>query len=271
MFEAKTGGGVTVYAIPAFTATGLVAHGFTARGGGVSKGPYASLNMAFHVGDRPGHVLKNREIACGVLGIESRKLVAGKQVHGAGIRVVTREDAGRGADSDDSSLPDTDALITAEPGLPLASFYADCVPLFFLDPVRKVAALAHAGWRGTALRIGPETVQVMAGIFGTDPRECLAGIGPSIGPCCYEVDQALMKHFPDRFSANRAVAVSAGPGKWFFNLWEANRLNLLEAGLKPENITVAGLCTACRNADLFSYRAQQGVCGRMAALIMLKE
>jgi len=270
LFEAKTANGVTVYTIPSFTATGLTGHAFTGRAGGVSTGPYFSLNMAFGLGDRDENVLRNRERTCRSLGIDPSKLVAGQQVHGERIEVVTAEHAGRGATSYNGGLPAADALLCAEPGLPLASFYADCVPLFFLDPVRKVVALAHAGWRGAALRIGPKTVQKMRTLYGSDPRECLAGIGPSIGPCCYEVDWALLKHFPADFSTAGGVAAPAGPGKWLFNLWEANRLFLLEAGLLAENITVAGMCTACHNNALFSYRAQGGVCGRMASLIMLK-
>jgi len=269
LFEAKTVNGVTVYTIPGFTAAGLPAHGFTGRAGGVSEGPYSSLNMAFGLGDRDENVLRNRELACRSLCLDPLRLVAGRQVHGERIQVITAEQAGRGATSCDEGLPATDALICGEPGLPLASFYADCAPLFFWDPARKVVALAHAGWRGAALRIGPKTVRKMSEVFGTDPRECLAGIGPSIGPCCYEVDQALLEHFPADFAAVGGVAAPAGPGKWFFNLWEANRRFLLEAGLLADNITVAGLCAACRNDAFFSYRAQRGVCGRMAALIMI--
>lgn len=263
--------GMSFYQAPAFAATGLVEHGFTGRAGGVSEGPHASLNMAFSVGDRTGNVIKNRERACRGLGMDCRKLVAGRQVHGEGIEVVSRQQSGRGALSYEDCFPDTDALITGVPGLPLASFYADCVPLFFLDPEHKVVALAHAGWWGTVFKIGLGTVNRMAEVFGTDPKKCLAWIGPSIGPCCYEVDARVMDHFTDELLDGGEIARPRAREKWLLNLWEANRRILLKAGLRPDNITVAGSCTACHTGNFFSYRAQGGVCGRMAALIMLKD
>lgn len=265
-----TSGDLKFYTFPHFEAAGLVVHGFTTRAGGVSEGPYAGLNTAFHVGDRAENVVSNRALACAALGIDHRRLVAGKQVHGDRIAVVGRRDAGRGALSCEDALPDTDALVTGTPGVPLASFYADCVPIFLLDPLRKVVALAHAGWKGTALKIGQKTVKKMAEVFGSDPGSCLAGIGPSIGPCCYEVDGRVMGPFQEGFAGFRKLACAVSPGKWRLDLWEANRRTLLEAGLKEENVAVARICTACRNDLFFSYRAQGGTAGRMASLIMLK-
>lgn len=270
-FEVLEVKGILYYLAPALAATGLVVHGFTGRAGGVSGGPYSSMNMAFGVGDRAENVIINRERACRGLGMDCRKLVAGMQAHGDRIEVVTRHQAGRGALSYDDCLPDTDALITGVPGLPLASFYADCVPLFFLDPEHGVVALAHAGWWGTALKIGLVTVNRMVEVFGTDPGKCLAGIGPSIGPCCYEVDARVMEHFTGEIAGGGEIARPRTRGKWLLNLWEANRRILLKAGLAPGNISVAGICTACHSGTFFSYRAQEGVCGRMAALIMLKD
>ncbi len=152
----------------------------------------------------------------------------------------------------------------------MASFYADCVPIFLLDPVNKVVALAHAGWKGTALRIGRKTVEEMAATFGTDPRDCLAGVGPSIGPCCYEVDEKVISHFWDGISVPSDLAGAVSPGKWKLNLWEANRRVLLAAGLKDENILSACICTSCHSDMFFSYRAHKGKTGRMMAIIMLK-
>lgn len=262
--------GLTFYTFPHLDSSNLVTHGFTTRVGGVSTGFYQSLNTSFNVGDDELNVRANREYACRALGIDPLRLVAGRQVHGAGIRVVEEGDTGKGALSYEDSLPDTDALITGLRGVPLSSYYADCVPIFLLDPVRKVAALAHAGWKGTVLKIGLKVVERMAQSFGTDPLDCLAGIGPSIGPCCYEVDEPVMSRFQEVFNDCRQVAETVAEGKWNLNLWEANRLTLLEAGLKPVNIVTARLCSSCHSDLFFSHRAQKGRTGRMASLIMLK-
>lgn len=248
----------------------IITHGFTTRAGGVSTGFYHSLNTSLNVGDNDLNVRSNRELACRALGINPHRLVAGSQVHGAGIRVVEECDMGKGALSYEDSLPDTDALITGLRGVPLASFYADCVPIFFLDPVRKVAALAHAGWKGTVLKIGLKVVERMTGFFGTDPLDCLAGVGPSIGPCCYEVDEPVMYRFREAFPHCEQFFEAVSPGKWKLNLWEANRHTLLTAGLKPVNILTACVCTSCNKDLFFSYRAQKGKTGRMASLIMIK-
>lgn len=270
MFTIASKGDLKFYTFPHFEATGLVAHGFTTRAGGVSDGPYSALNTAFHVGDTVENVRANRALAGEALGINAAHLIAGRQVHGDHVEVVEQRDRGRGALFYEEALSDTDALVTGAPGVPLSSYYADCVPIFLLDPVKKVVALAHAGWKGTALKIGQKTVKKMAEVFGTDPGDCLAGVGPSIGPCCYEVDGRVIGPFQESFPYWTDLAGAASMGKWRLNLWEANRRTLLDAGLKAENIVTACLCTSCRNDLFFSYRAQGGTAGRMASLIMLK-
>ena len=247
----------------------LVTHGFTTRIGGVSTGCYHSLNTSFHVGDQDARVQQNRVQACRALGIDPYLLVAGRQVHGDRIWLVEEKDLGRGALSHGDALPDIDALITGRPGVPLSSYYADCVPIFILDPVQRVIALAHAGWQGTALKIARKVIEKMSQHFATNPRCCLAGIGPSIGPCCYEVDEPVIGRFRDNFPGG-GLAEPAAPGKWRLNLWEANRLTLLEAGLQPDHICTARLCTSCRRDLFFSYRAEEGRTGRMASFMMLK-
>lgn len=271
MLQLASKGKLKFYTFSHFEATGLVEHGFTTRAGGVSTGPYADLNTAFHVGDTTENVLINRALACQALNISPENLVAGRQVHGDRVEVVDRQELGRGALAYEDALPDTDALVTAVPGVPLSSYYADCVPLFFLDPVKKVIALAHAGWKGTVLKIGRKTVETMVSTFGSDPRDCLAGIGPSVGPCCYEVTEQVMDPFKQTFSGWQELARGVSSGKWRLDLWKANRRTLLQAGLAEENIAVAGICTSCHNRYYFSYRAQLGRAGRMAALMMLKE
>lgn len=258
------------YISPLFEATGLVTHGFTTRGGGAGVGAYSSLNTAFNVGDEPDCVRKNRILICNALGIDPDKIVAGRQVHGDRVEVVDGSDQRRGAWAFEDALPNVDALVTAVPGLPLSSYYADCVPIFLLDPVRRVVALAHAGWKGTVAKIGLKTVQKMSAIFGTDPKDCLSGIGPSIGPCCYEIDQGVLDQIKCSFSYWTDLVVPVHPGKRHLDLWQANYRTLVDAGLQKNNIDTACICTSCRNDLFFSYRAQGGTTGRMASLIMLK-
>lgn len=261
--------GVKYFTIPSFTATNLVTHGFSTRLGGVSSGEYHSLNLALHVNDQPAAVLENRRRICQALHIDYRRLVAGEQVHGDAVAVVTAEHIGRGSLSLDTAIPQTDALITNVPNVPLSSYYADCVPLFFMDPVKKAVGLAHAGWKGTVLRIGAKTVRQMQVNFGCRPQDILAAIGPSIGPCCYQVDQPVIKQVAANFDFWQQTAKQCDDEHWLLNLWEINRRVLTEVGVKPENITVAEICTMCRNDLLYSYRAAQGRTGRMASLIML--
>lgn len=268
-FAVRRRGPIQFLVIPAFEATGLVVHAFTTRMGGFSSAPYRSLNMALHVGDDRRSVCFNRALVCRALDIDLTHLVTCRQVHGDVVRVVQEEDRGSGA-LEEAGLPEADALVTGCSGVPLASFYADCVPLFILDPVRRVVALAHAGWKGTVLRIGGKVVEVMAERFGSRPGDCLAGIGPAIGPCCYEVDELVVELLRESFAGWNKLVHPTGRGKWKLDLWEANRMTLIGAGLKPENITLAGLCTACRTDLFFSYRAEGGRTGRMASLLMLK-
>ncbi|GBF33268.1 hypothetical protein DCCM_2367 [Desulfocucumis palustris] len=226
--------------------------------------------MAFHVGDRDEAVLENRRLMCRALGAEPGDMVAGKQVHGTEICRVTGRHRGKGARSLESAIPDTDGLVTAEPGILLSSYYADCVPVMLLDPVKKAVGLAHAGWKGTAGRIAAKAVQTLRECFGTDPGDCLAVVGPSIGPCCYEIDSPVLEQFKKSYENWPEMLRRTAPDRWKLNLWLANRRVLEEAGLKENNILEAGLCTACHRDLFFSYRGQSGLCGRMASLIMLK-
>ncbi|MGQ9557412.1 MAG: peptidoglycan editing factor PgeF [Desulfurispora sp.] len=262
--------GITVLTFDLLHSSGVAAHCFTTRRGGVSSGPCSSLNMALHVGDREQDVLENRRRACALLGASLDDLVAGQQVHGAGVAVVGEAQRGAGARQYSSALPDTDALVTDRPGLVLASFYADCVPVYLLDPRRRAAGLAHAGWQGTRQKIAARAVQAMQSALGCRPADILAVIGPSIGPCCYTVGEDVHRHFTAAFPGQmQSLARPAETGKWHLDLWQANRQVLEEAGLKADNIYTARLCTSCREDLFFSYRRQRGQCGRMAALLRL--
>lgn len=263
-------GGLQFYIFPHFEASGKVIHGFTTRLNGVSGTPFKSLNTAFHVGDDEANVRANRKLACEALGINPADLVAGSQVHGDRIEIVGLKDRGRGALTGQSSLPGTDALVTGVARVPLSSYYADCVPVFLFEPQKKVIAVAHAGWKGTALRIAEKTLKKMADHFGVEPRNCLAGIGPSVGPCCYEIDKKVLDPFKESFPGIKELVVLSPPGRWRLDLWEANRRTLLDAGLRAENIMISRICTSCHRKKFYSYRGEGGNTGRMAALIMLK-
>lgn len=262
--------GIKYLTFEIFTSTGLVEHAFTTRVGGVSTGPFKALNMAFHVGDDAARVAENRRLVCSALGAGLEDLVAGQQVHGTTISKVTGHHRGRGALSPGDAIVETDGLITKEQGVLLSSYYADCVPVMLLDPVRRAIGLAHAGWKGTVGRIAGKAVQSMSYHYGSNPADCLAVVGPSIGPCCYEVDVPVMELVEESFTGRPELVKQTAPGRWRLNLWLANKIALLEAGLRDGHIVVAGLCTDCTREMFFSYRGQSGACGRMASLMMLK-
>lgn len=235
--------------------------GISLREGGVSAPPRDSLNCALHVGDEPDRVLENRRRLSRAAGFAPEDWTCGEQVHGSRVEVVTAADRGAGRLDRETAFADTDALITREPGVMLAAFFADCVPLIFYDPENRAAGIAHAGWRGTARNVAAETVKAMGEQFGTRPENLLAAIGPSIGPCCYEVDDTVVRQIgiisPDR-KAN---------GRYMLDLKEANRQFMIKAGLGPNHIEVSGYCTCCRTDLFFSHRGEGGTTGRMAAFI----
>jgi len=249
---------------------GMVSHAFTTRLGGLSGGPYSSLNLALHVGDSPGLVLGNRRLASQALGAGLEDMVCGEQVHGDRVQVITAADRGRGASQYGDAIPGTDALVTDCPGVLLASFYADCVPVLILDPVRRAVGLAHAGWKGTVKRIAAAAVRAMEQAFHSDPENLLAVIAPAIGHCCYEIDRPVMQAIVQGGFDPGRCSSPAGDGRWRLDLPGMNREILAEAGVKRGSISLSGLCTACRPDLFFSYRGQSGICGRMASLIMLK-
>ncbi|MCK4259109.1 MAG: peptidoglycan editing factor PgeF [Halanaerobiales bacterium] len=247
-----------------------IVHGFSTRIGGVSQAPYDGLNLAFHVGDDLEDIIINRRRFLNVLGLWLEDLTAGEQVHSDKIRIVKREERGRGTFNYETAFSGTDGFITNEPGVVLSSYYADCVPLFIYDPVNKVVGLAHAGWKGTLMRIGARTIEKMTENFGTKGKDCLVGIGPSIGSCCYEVDERVIEPLRAEFSEWKELVVDKGSGRWNLNLWETNRQVFLNAGVSSENIEMSELCTSCNTDIFFSYRREGGITGRMASIITLK-
>lgn len=217
-----------------------------------------------------GAIRRNRLSLAKAVGFGADGLVTARQVHSARVRVVTAEDAGRGGLDGESRLPDTDALVTADAGVCLMVLSADCVPILLYDPVKRVVGAVHAGWRGTAAQIVVAAVEVMREQFGCSPGDMFAGIGPSIGKCCFEVGEEVADCFR-RLFPEAVVFAGKRPDKFQVDLWEANRRELMEAGLKPEHIEVAGMCTVCHPERFFSYRRDGKAAGRFGAGIVLME
>lgn len=263
--------GIVYYTIPSFTETGLVIHGFSGKQGGVSQGSYESLNVSILTQDKLENVLENRSRFARVLGITLAEMVGAHQVHEDRIYRVTALDRGRGSEEPSSVIPATDALMTNEPGLALTAFFADCVPVFFLDPIHKAIAVAHAGWKGTVAKIAAKTVKAMQEAYKTNPDQLLVAVGPSIGPCHYEVDAPVIAKFQSAFPEQEQQILSPADKASHaqLNLWQANAIQLQDIGIPAKNITIAELCTFCYQDEFFSHRG--GMAGRQAAVLMLKK
>lgn len=246
---------------------GLV-HGVTTRLGGMSAPPFASLNLSFAVGDDPAAVCSNRQRLADTLGVPIQATVTAHQVHGTTVRLVTTAEAGAGALDPATSLPATDALITSTPGLYLTQRYADCLPLLFYDPRHHAVGLAHAGWRGTLAGIAGQTVAAMVAAFRTDPADLWVGLGPAIGPCCYEVGAEVIAAAA---AAGQSAALKPqGNGRVHFDLWTANRRQLQAAGIPVAQILDSHLCTACHTNEFYSHRAEGGRTGRFGAVLGIR-
>lgn len=253
---------------PKLEETGVVEHLFTTRTGGVSSGIYSTMNLSFSRGDDPECVRENYRRIGEVLGTDPEHMVASKQTHTTNIRLATEADLGNGI-TGPSAYDDVDGLATDIPGIALATFYADCVPLYFVDPVKKAIGLAHSGWRGTEAGMGACMVQFMREHFHSDPKDLIAAIGPSICVDCYEVSEEVAEQFREGFPED-VLRPGKAEGKYQLDLWKANESILLKAGILPEHLTVTDVCT-CHNPEyLFSHRASHGQRGNLAAFLMLK-
>jgi hypothetical protein len=245
-----------------------ILHFISTRVGGISAPPFDSLNLSFNVSDDPKNVLQNRKILAEALGIDIESVTAAKQVHDNKVAVVTSQMRGKGSKDHASALDNIDAMVTNVPGISLLIQVADCVPLLFYDPIKKVVGAAHAGWRGTVLKIAKHTVDSMVKRYRSDPAYIYVGIGPSIGPCCYEVGHEVVREVTKTLNNAKAL-IKVKDGSAYFDLWEANKDQLMEAGISSSNIEVARICTRCNSDTFFSSRADKGVTGRFGAGIML--
>ena len=219
----------------------------------------------------PQLIRQNRRALAEAVGMDMEKWIIAHQVHSANVAVMTATEVGHGVWDQESRIPDTDALVTADKGVGLMVMSADCVPVLLYDPVKQVIAAVHAGWRGTAARVVVETVKVMQEKFDCRSRDIWAGIGPSIGKCCFEVSREVAQVFQNLFpEGGEVVFAGQKPDKYQIDLWEANRLELVNTGLQPEHIEIAGMCTHCYPGRFFSYRRDGKAAGRFAAGIILK-
>lgn len=247
----------------------FINHAFSTRLGGVSEGEFTSMNMAFNRGDYPESVTENYKRICKSAGFDFDSLTASAQDHNTFVRAVTSENKGVGIYKP-RDLHSVDALITNEKGVTLVTYYADCTPLFFVDIKQKAIGLAHAGWRGTVGRIGEKVVKKMTELYGTNPDDIVAAIGPAISVCCYEVDKPCADNFYalSDLDSSRFVFPKEN-GKYMIDLLETNRQILVAAGVKNENITVSDVCTNCNSELLWSHRATKGKRGTMSAFMCI--
>jgi polyphenol oxidase len=251
--------------------------GFTSRLGGVSEKPFASFNCGLHVNDLSERVVTNRQRLAEILEMPFDAFTYAEQVHGNEIAVIKRADKGKGRASRADAIQSRDGFVTNEQELVLCALFADCVPLFFYDPVLEVAGLAHAGWKGTVLDVAGATIRTMNEQFGTKPEHIRAAIGPSIGICCYEVDEKVavqVKRLLTELNAApetlQKVLQPKENQKFMLNLQELNRIFMIKAGILSSSIEVTELCTSCRTDIFFSHRQENGATGRMVAWIALR-
>lgn len=252
------------------SATGIVKHGFSTRKGGVSTGIFSSMNLNFKRGDDPDAVMENYRRMAAALNMRVEDMVLSDQTHTTNVRVITEEDRGKGI-LKPQDYSDVDGMITNVPGIVLVTSYADCVPLYFVDPVRKAIGLSHSGWKGTVDHIGQKTVCKMHEVYGSEPKDIVAAIGPSICQSCYEVSDDVAEAFRANFTADEAadILLDKGNGKYQLDLWKANWYVLTDAGILPEHLSVTDLCTACHPDLLWSHRKTNGQRGGLSAFLSL--
>ena len=265
IFEEKIVNGVPYLSYPILENTGIVNHGFSTRLGGVSTGHCATMNISTTRGDDPEAIIENKKRIAAAIGVEVDSMTFTHQTHTTNVAVVREEDRG-------SRFMETDGMITNVPGICLVTFYADCVPLYFVDPVKKAIGMIHSGWRGTVGKMGKVTVEKMVEAYGSNPADIIAAIGPSICQECYEVSEDVIEEFQKNFSEHRwkDIFYRKENGKYQLNLWKANEAVFLEAGIKKEHIAVTNVCTHCNPEILFSHRTSGFDRGNLSAFLALK-
>lgn len=244
-------------------------NGFSTRLGGVSEGVLSTMNLGFGRNDLPENVVKNHEIIANAIGFNPENIVASKQTHTTNVKIVSKKDCGKGIYRE-RDYDDVDGMITNEKGIVLATYFADCVPLYMVDTKNKATGLSHSGWRGTVGKIGKVTLDLMKETYGTNPKDVIACIGPSICRDCYEVSEDVATEFETAFKGReKDILINKGNGKYQLDLWECNYIIFKECGVYEENIHMPDICT-CHNMEMmFSHRATQGRRGNLAAFLSI--
>lgn len=269
--EGRNSGGVPLMKLHLFDRLQIADYGITTRAGGVSEGMFEALNLSYTRGDKKAAVDENYRRTALSLHADVSDFVLTDQTHTVNIRTVTRKDCGKGI-LQKKDYTDIDGLITNEPGIVLAAFFADCVPLLFIDSVHRAVGVSHSGWRGTVARMGRETVRAMRDAYASRPQDIYCAIGPSICQSCYEVSEDVAERFMKEFpQGGEALCIPKAEGKYQLNLWKANEMVLLETGIEKEHLAVTNICTCCNPKLLFSHRASQGKRGNFGAFIKLRQ
>ena len=257
--------GVGFFRAASLSAQSGLKHGFTARYGGVSEGPFRSLNLGWSRPEAPETLAENLRIFCAAAGLEKNSLVVVAYEHGNNVLAVDRRDCGRGFARE--PLPPCDGLVTNDPNIVLTTSHADCGAIFLYDPVKRAIGLAHAGWKGTLGRIGARAAALMQSKYGSDPKDIIASSGPCICRDCYEVELELAECFETEFDT--PCHVLGRPGKAQLDLEKAAAIQLMDAGIQPQNITLMHACTFELEDKLFSHRRDKNGTGDMAAYMQL--
>ena len=274
--ELRQKDGVYYFVFPGIEELGIVSHLFSTRLGGVSKNEYSTMNLSYTRGDDKEAVDENYKRISDVLGHGHilDDFVSTFQTHTTNIRVVTEEDRGKGPGRPRDYM-DIDGLISNVSGIILSTFHADCPPIYFIDPVNKAIGLSHSGWKGTRGNIAKETLIKMAENYGTNPKDCICAIGPSICGDCYEIGEDVANEFAKAFTEDElseyGILIPYPGGKYRLFLWNAIRLSLLKCGVKDENILITDVCTKCNSDLLFSHRVHGEKRGNLAAFLCLNE
>ena len=227
------------------------------------------MNLGFGRNDLPENVVKNHEIIANAIGFNPENIVASKQTHTTNVKIVSKKDCGKGIYRE-RDYDDVDGMITNEKGIVLATYFADCVPLYMVDTKNKAIGLSHSGWRGTVGKIGKVTLDLMKETYGTNPKDVIACIGPSICRDCYEVSEDVATEFEAAFKGReKDILINKGNGKYQLDLWECNYIIFKECGVYEENIHMPDICT-CHNMEMmFSHRVTQGRRGNLAAFLSI--
>lgn len=244
-------------------------HCFTTKLGGVSQGEWMSLNLGFNGGDEHENVVENYKIVCRGLEVPFESLVLSKQIHENHICEVKSEDKGNGI-LQENKWSSADGIYTSEKDITLVTHYADCVPLFFYAPKYPMVGMAHAGWRGTVGEIGKEMAKIWHETHGIAYEDIEVVVGPSIGPCCFEVHDDVASEFINKFGDAEFIVENKSNGKYNINLWECNKQSLLNTGILEENIYISEKCTCCMDDVFFSHRKTQGRRGTLGAFMALR-